>query len=70
MKQKINLIGQGIYKDKLNKFEIVLSFLIPIYGVSIYISNRNTMPLTSKSAAKAALWGLIIQLFICIINFL
>ena len=35
----------------------VISFLIPLVGLIIYLTQKDTSPIKAPSAGKAALWG-------------
>ena len=35
----------------------VISFLIPLVGLIIYLTQKDTHPIKAKSAGKSALWG-------------
>ena len=59
-----NKIDQENPDDKLSIGLAILSFCIPIAGAIIYFSNKNTMPNKAKSAGRAALWRLGINVLI------
>ena len=35
----------------------VISFLIPLVGLLVYLTQKDTYPIKANSAGKAALWG-------------
>ena len=35
----------------------VISFLIPLVGLIVYLTQKDTHPIKAKSAGKSALWG-------------
>jgi hypothetical protein len=35
----------------------VISFLIPLVGLIVYLTQKDTYPIKANSAGKAALWG-------------
>lgn len=35
----------------------VISFLIPLVGLIVYVTQKDTHPIKANSAGKAALWG-------------
>lgn len=35
----------------------VISFLIPLVGLIVYLTQKDSYPIKAKSAGKAALWG-------------
>lgn len=51
------LNDHGNPDDKLSDWETVLSFCIPLAGIIIYFSNKNTNPNKARSACYAALFG-------------
>jgi len=35
----------------------VISFLIPLVGLIVYLTQKDSYPIKAKSAGKSALWG-------------
>jgi len=48
----------------------ILCFLFPIVGLILYLVWKETKPKKSSGAGKAALWGFIIGIVICLIYFI
>lgn len=46
-------------EDKLNTALAILSFIFPLIGIIIYLSNKKTRPKAAGSASFAALLGLL-----------
>ena len=47
----------------------ILSFLIPLVGLIIYLTERDRSPRKATSAGKAALWGVGISVILSMISF-
>lgn len=47
----------------------VISFLIPLVGLIIYLTERDRSPRKAISAGKAAIWGVSITILLSIISF-
>lgn len=47
----------------------ILSFLIPLVGLIIYLTERDKSPRKATSAGKAALWGVGISVILSMISF-
>ena len=45
----------------------IISFLIPLVGLIIYLTQKESSPIKATSAGKAALWGFCISLLLSII---
>lgn len=57
-------------EDRLSDGLKVLSFCLPIIGVILYFTNKNSNPKTAKSACYSSLWGWGSAVIISIIFFL
>lgn len=44
-------------EDKKDTGLNVISFLIPLVGLIIYLTQKDTYPIKATSAGKSALWG-------------
>lgn len=47
----------------------ILSFLIPLVGLIIYLTERDRSPRKANSAGKAALWGVGVSVILSMISF-
>jgi hypothetical protein len=47
----------------------IISFLIPLVGLIIYLTEREKSPIKATSAGKAALWGVGVTIALSIISF-
>lgn len=47
----------------------IISFLIPLVGLIIYLTEREKSPIKATSAGKAALWGVGVTIVLSIISF-
>lgn len=47
----------------------ILSFLIPLVGLIIYLTERDRSPRKATSAGKAALWGVGVTVILSVISF-
>lgn len=47
----------------------IISFLIPLVGLIIYLTERDKSPRKANSAGKAALWGVGITIILSLISF-
>lgn len=47
----------------------ILSFLIPLVGLIIYLTERDKSPRKATSAGKAALWGVGISVILSVVSF-
>lgn len=57
-------------EDRLNGGLKVLSFCLPIIGVILYFTNKNSNPKTATSACYSSLWGWGLAVIISVIFFL
>lgn len=48
----------------------ILSFLIPLVGLIIYLTERDRSPRKANSAGKAALWGVSVTFILSMISFI
>ena len=48
----------------------IISFLIPLVGLIIYLTQKESTPIKATSAGKAALWGFCISIVLSIIFFI
>ena len=48
----------------------IICFLIPLVGLIIYLTQKDTHPIKATSAGKAALWGVGISFALGIISFI
>ncbi len=46
----------------------VISFLIPLVGLIIYLTQKDSHPIKATSAGKAALWGVGVSIALYIIS--
>ena len=46
----------------------IISFLIPLVGLIIYLTQKETSPIKATSAGKAALWGVGVSVVLTIIS--
>lgn len=63
--------GQGINNpnDQPSTGLNIISFLIPLVGLIIYLTEREKSPIKAASAGKAALWGVGVTIVLSIISF-
>jgi hypothetical protein len=63
--------GQGILNpnDQPSTGLNIISFLIPLVGLIIYLTEREKSPIKATSAGKAALWGVGVTIVLSIISF-
>ena len=47
----------------------IISFLIPLVGLIIYLTQKDSYPVKAKSAGKAALWGVGVGVVLYVISF-
>jgi hypothetical protein len=47
----------------------IISFLIPLVGLIIYLTERDRSPRKATSAGKAALWGIGVTVILSMISF-
>lgn len=48
----------------------VISFLIPLVGLIIYLTQKDSQPIKATSAGKAALWGVGVGVALYILSFI
>jgi len=70
----INPSETTVSRDGLNPNDVpstglnVISFLIPIVGLIIYLTDKDKAPKKASSAGKAALWGVGISILLGVIS--
>lgn len=61
---EVNLNSNDIPSTGLN----IISFLIPIVGLIIYLTEKDKSPRKANSAGKAALWGVGVAILLSVIS--
>jgi hypothetical protein len=46
----------------------IVSFLVPIVGLVIYLTEKDKAPIKAKSAGKAAIWGVGVSVILSVIS--
>jgi hypothetical protein len=69
----VNSVGENQNTTNLNDQPStglnIISFLIPLVGLIIYLTEREKSPIKATSAGKAALWGVGVTIVLSIISF-
>lgn len=61
---EVNLNSNDVPSTGLN----IISFLIPLVGLIIYLTEKDKAPKKAKSAGKAAIWGVGVSILLGIIS--